>query len=125
MGRRRDWNRIAPRIDAAPFAEGSDAGEALDESVAELPRIEIDSTLLLFLKDRASHDIAGCEVLQSVRAAHEPTPLRVDEERAFTANGLGNQRERILRRVERGRMKLDELHVVEHLARALRDGETF
>src|SRR4051812_29558578 len=55
--------------------------------------------------------------------AHEALAIGVEQDSTLTANGLGDQRERILGRVERGRMELHELHVRELDAGAVRDRE--
>ena len=52
---------------------------------------------------------------------HEALALFVEENRAFAAHRFRDQLQRILGRVERGRMKLHELHVGELGARAVRD----
>ena len=80
--------------------------------------------LSLLAEDRARHDVARRELGErDARLTMKRSPLRVDEHRAFAAHRLGDQRERVLRRVERGRMELHELHVGQRHAGAMRDRE--
>ena len=63
----------------------------------------------------------GASSASAMPVAHEAHAARVHEHRALAAHRLGDQRERILRRVERRRMELHELHVGERDAGAMRD----
>ena len=77
--------------------------------------------LLPLAEDRARDDVARRELGEPVLRVMKRTPCVVDEHRALAAHRLGDERERILRRVERRRMELHELHVGERHAGAMRD----
>ena len=97
-------------------------GKRLVKPLPELARVEVDAAPLLLAVDRARHHVARRELGVAVLLEHEPRALLVDEDRPFAAHRLGDQRERVLRRVERGGMELHELHVGERHAGAVRDG---
>ena len=69
--------------------------------------------------DRAGDDVAGREFGAGL-IRHEALAGLVDQGCAVAANGLGDQRHRARRPVERGRMKLDELEVRKLRTRARR-----
>ena len=98
-------------------------GKRFGEPRAELARVEIDGAVALLAEDRARDDVARRELGEPMLPLHEAHAARVDEDRAFAAHRLGDERERILRRVERRRMELHELHVGERDAGAMRDRE--
>src|SRR5690242_18625074 len=121
---RGDRNEIAAGIDSARLADGEYARESFDESAAELARVEVHLAVSLLAEDGARDDVTRCQLRQSVALDHEALAGGVEENRALAAHGLRDQLQRILRRVERRWMKLNELHVGEPRARAMSNCET-
>src|SRR5437870_4931411 len=111
MRRRRHRNEIAPRVEAARLADREDPWKPFAEPVTELARVEMHFPLSLLAKDRARHDIARRELGEAVALEHEALARGIDENCALTPDRFGNELKRILRCVERRRVKLHELHV--------------
>ena len=77
------------------------------------------AALLDLLEDRARDHVARREVLHRRRVAlHEALPLRVQEDAALAADGLGEQDAHL---VDAGRVELEELHVLERDPAAVQD----
>ncbi len=70
--------------------------------------------------DRARYDVPRRERAARVVALHEIFAAIVPQNSAFSAHCFGNQKRFRLRMKQAGRMKLDELHVRDHRARAPR-----
>src|SRR2546423_4508666 len=119
-----DRYEIAARVDAACHADGKDAGEALREILAQLARVEVDAPLPLLAKDGTGDDVARRELGELMTLHHEALAGVVHENGSFAADGFGDQLQRILRRIQRGRMKLHELHIGESSAGAMSNCET-
>src|SRR5688500_5279532 len=110
-------------IDAARSAQCEDPGEAFRETLTQFACVKENLTGALPLgEDLARDDIARGQLGQTVAVGHETFALAVEEDRAFSTNGLRYEGKRIFRRVERGRMELDELHIRQAHAGAVRDG---
>ena len=124
----RGWrhrNQIHRRIDAAGATNRKDARKALLEIPAQHPRVEPDVPASDFLsEDFAGDDIARCQLGQPMPLEHEPLSFLIQQDRAFSTHGLGDELQRILRRIEGGRMELHEFHVGEPDSPTMRNRET-
>ncbi len=118
VGARPDGDRVVDRIDAGErHRQLTRSREPREDALgAEVAQIEqhgsVDATTALDLRRlRARDDIAGRE-LERVRrvARHEPLAVAVDEEAALAAAAL---RDEDAARVERRRVELHELHVLQ------------
>src|SRR6266550_6671187 len=104
---RRDRDEILAGIDAARPADGEDSRKPFLELAAKLPRVEPDASATgLLPKDFARHHIPRRQLRQTMLLQHEAVVLLVEQNRSLTADRFRDQLERILGRVERGRMKL-------------------
>ena len=123
---RRHRQRLARQIDIGEDLAGlGDARQALVQHLG-IDMIEVQVDIVAILADaaafahlgrhRARHDVAAGEILgRGSVALHEALALGVGEIAAFAARALGDEHARA---VDTGRVKLDELHVLERQPRA-------
>jgi len=116
MGRRgyRDAGRIHSQTH--PPAGLVDGGEAPGE-ISQRGQIQVDmigAGGFHLLEDRPGHHITGGQIFQWMMAPHERASQRIQQHRAFAAQGLGSQEKRAVARIanrEGGGMELEELQV--------------
>src|SRR5690606_8072659 len=113
----RRWSyrdQLPARIDASSHTECEYPRKALLEPFTQQPGIQehLVSCALLPIH-LTSHYVARRKLGQLVALGHEALTPIVDEHRTLTANSLGYQRQRILRRVQGRWVELYELHVAE------------
>ena len=72
------------------------------------------------LDDRPADDVARGELAHLVVVGHEPVAVAVDEVRPFAADGFGDQRTARPGDVQRRRVELHHLHVLQRRAGAVR-----
>ena len=65
------------------------------------------------LDDGPADDIAGRQLRGFVVFGHEPLAVAIDQVRPFAADSFGDQRSTRPGDIERGRVKLDHLHVLQ------------
>ena len=128
VGGRLDRHEIGQGVEPEVGAdEAAHVGELLVEHLrAEMAHVEVDVVLapdpppLRNLEvDRSRDDVARGEVLHRRGVAlHEPLSCVVDEEAALAAHRLRQEEAEL---VHAGRMELEELHVLERQAAAVRD----
>ena len=117
-------NRIGGGIDPGHFAERRDDRITFGEIRSRMgPRIEEDAmSLSAAVPDCARNDVARRQFGAGL-VRHEALASFVDQGGAIAAHGLGHQRHRSRRSVERGRMELDEFEIGKCCARAGRQCE--
>jgi len=107
-----DGDRLARRIDAGRPAGRRNGGEARGEAVAKrAPRVEKHALALGSPPPDRSRDGVSRGKLRSGRLNHEPVAGAVDQDGAFAAHRLADERRRPCPHVEGGRVELDELHI--------------
>ena len=114
VGGGRDRHRLAPRIDAVLAAQPEDSREPIRERGADrVAGVEEDlPTGRTAPADGPGDHVPRRELRVRVLAEHEALARRVEEDRPFAAQGLGQQRQRIgALGGERRGMELDHLHV--------------
>ena len=110
---RRDGQPLLGRIEIGAQAREPDRREVVLE-VVDHRGVEPDVLLARRLHpfvDRARHDVARREIGERMQPGHERDAVDVAQHRAFAAQRLREQRPRHQRRVQRGRVELDELEV--------------
>ena len=76
-----------------------------------------------FAEDRAGNDVAGCKLRIRMNGGHEATARFIDQDRAFAAQRLGDERRRIACARNGRRMELHEFGVRDDGACAGRQGD--
>src|SRR5688500_7113403 len=115
-------NQLLPRIDPSRPTQRKNAGKALHEQLSDLPRVEPDLAATGSLsKYLTRDDVAGSELGQSMPLRHEANELLIEQYRALAPHSFRDQCERILWRIERGRVELHELHVRQSRSSSVRD----
>lgn len=100
------------------------AREASGESVAQVAGVQEDAPPRPLLAIHlARHHIPRSELGKTMLLLHEALAAVVHQHRTLAANGLRDQGQRILGRVQRRGMELHELHVAQLHARPVRHGE--
>ena len=105
----------------------ADAWQArLDDLFPQVADVQMDisalkaPSLVDLSLDRPSDDVTGSQVLDRGRVAlHEPLPLGVEQHATLAAHTLADED---IGAVERGRMELDELHILQRRAGHVRSG---
>ncbi len=117
VGRGHDGDGLLQGLDALGPASGEDVGEVGFQIQFLRDRLKVEvsagfAPLRHFLEDGAAHHIAGRQLHLLRRITrHETLALLVEEDAAFTAQGLGEQLARLARNEQRRRMELHELAV--------------
>lgn len=129
MGGRTDRYHIAGDVDTQFETFGIDGGEAIDESVltdgAGVEEEMFGARYFHLVVDSACYYVARGERETRVVLVHKLLALDIFEDSASAAHSLGDEESRFLGGViERGRMELDELHILKHSARAVYHSDT-
>ena len=121
--RGRDGDELRHRIDPQLTRSSQDRGEPfLPDLGTQAAAVEPDvggACLAHRPHDGLGHNVARSEFRQWVQVGHEPPPVRIQQDRPFTAHGLRHQRLLATSRWAQPhdrRMELDELQVGHHCA---------
>ena len=122
--RRPDGNEIARRIDSMPRADCRHGGEPRREPGADRARVKKHAAPRASPSPNRARDHVSRRHLAARRVGHEALAGVVDEDGAFAAHRLGDERGRPRRRLQRGRMELHEFEVDERGAGARSERQT-
>src|SRR5688572_19085074 len=121
----RGWsyrNQLRRGVDSACATQRKNARKAFYKEPAELPCIEPHPPAAGLLSEYLARNyIAGRQLRQPMPLRHESHELFVEQHCSLTTHRLRYERQRILRRVQCGRMELHELHVSEPGSAAVRN----
>jgi hypothetical protein len=121
---RHDRDRLRREVDAEAQALRVDRGEALLEVARGVVRHVEEDTVgaraLHLVVDRARDHVTRREILHRVVTRHEGVAVREAQDAALAAQRLRDEEALGLRVEERGRVELEELHVRDERARAVR-----
>ena len=125
--RRRHGNQIAHRVYPGFHTFFIDCWKSLGKRLADTATAIKKSTPAthVFLVNSAGDDVARCEFRVRMNSGHKTLAPAIDEQRAFTAQGLGSERSGIGVDIDGGRMKLNEFRVRNDGPRARCDGQNF